>query len=207
MLQKKTNDYEIPTEQLAWLFRVKQIAKSITVPKYSEQSLRNAVVRLKQLLVDPESIRETPRMLSESGVRFILVESLSASKIDGVCFWLDNESPVIGMSLRHDRIDNFWFVLRHEIEHILCGHGKTHEKMIDSDIIENLDNEIAGEERTANIAASDFCVPKERDGLLRGKKVSIFFRKRFACFCKNYADTSGISCRSITRTNEEVRTV
>lgn len=180
---KKTSYDEIPTEQLAWLFRVKQIAKSITVPKYSEQSLKNAVVRLKQLLVDPESIREIPRMLSESGVRFILVESLSASKIDGVCFWLDNESPVIGMSLRQDRIDNFWFVLRHEIEHVLCGHGKTHE-IIDSDIIENLDSEIAGEERTANIAASDFCVPENEMDSFVARKSPYFSERDLLAFAK-----------------------
>ena len=48
-------------------------------------------------------------------------EALPSSKIDGVCLWLDQHSPVIGMSLRFDRIDNFWFVLGHEIEHALKG--------------------------------------------------------------------------------------
>ncbi len=28
------------------------------------------------------------------------------------------------MSLRFDRIDNFWFVLRHELEHVIQGHGR-----------------------------------------------------------------------------------
>jgi HTH-type transcriptional regulator/antitoxin HigA len=37
-----------------------------------------------------------------------------------MCLWLnDGTSPVIGMSLRFDRIDNFWFVLRHELEHVI----------------------------------------------------------------------------------------
>ena len=68
--------------------------------------------------------------MMECGVRYIIVEGLPGGKIDGVCFWLDPRSPVIGMSLRFDRIDNFWLVLRHEIEHVLCGHGKS-EPIID----------------------------------------------------------------------------
>jgi hypothetical protein len=27
--------------------------------------------------------------------------------------------PVIGLTLRHDRLDNFWFTLFHEIGHVL----------------------------------------------------------------------------------------
>ncbi|MFX8692489.1 hypothetical protein ABTM44_18400, partial [Acinetobacter baumannii] len=71
----------------------------------------------------PEETRNVPRLLQEAGVRFVIVEGLPGSKIDGVCFWLDDKSPVIGMSLRFDRIDNFWFVLRHECAHVLHGHG------------------------------------------------------------------------------------
>jgi HTH-type transcriptional regulator/antitoxin HigA len=33
---------------------------------------------------------------------------------------LDGEIPVIGLTLRHDRLDNFWFTLLHEVGHILC---------------------------------------------------------------------------------------
>ncbi|MCC8997309.1 MAG: HigA family addiction module antitoxin [Nitrosomonas sp.] len=181
---KKTNYDEVLSEQLAWLFRVKQIAKSISVTaKYSEKLLRNAVIKLKHLLVDPESIREIPRILSETGVRFILVESLPGSKIDGVCFWLNNESPVIGMSLQKDRIDNFWFVLRHEIEHVLCGHGKTKE-IIDSDIFENIDKEINEDEQIANTAASDFCAPiKEMDSFV-ARKSPFFSEKDILAFAK-----------------------
>jgi len=37
------------------------------------------------------------------------------------------------MSLRHDRIDNFWFVLRHEIEHVLRQHGRS-AAMLDTEL-------------------------------------------------------------------------
>ena len=69
-------------------------------------------------------------------------------------------SPVISMSLRFDRIDNFWFVLRHEIEHILRKHGQT-AMMVDIEFEENAgtSDNITEEEPIANEAATDFCVP------------------------------------------------
>lgn len=159
---KKTVTDDIPAPQLAWLFRVKQIAKSISVAVvYSEKKLREALVQLRQLTVDPEEIRHVARIMKDCGVRYVIVEGLPSGKIDGVCFWLDPNSPVIGMSLRFDRIDNFWFVLRHEVEHILRGHGR-HRAIIDVDLDKaDADSAANEEEKTANFEAAVFCIPKE----------------------------------------------
>jgi HTH-type transcriptional regulator / antitoxin HigA len=170
MAAKRTRYDEVPPEQLAWLFRVRHIAKVLPVPEYSETALRGILPKLKQFLKDPEEIKNVPRLLMECGVRFILVEPLPSSKIDGVCFWLNEKSPVIGMSLRYDRIDNYWFVLRHEIEHVLNKHGMGDgNEIIDVDIMAQQVN-IAEEERIANRAAADFCVPIEKmDNFLNRK--------------------------------------
>jgi HTH-type transcriptional regulator/antitoxin HigA len=48
----------------------------------------------------------------------MLYEGASGGKIDASCFWLNDKTPVIGMSRRFDRIDNFLFVLRHELDHV-----------------------------------------------------------------------------------------
>jgi len=159
---KKTNTFTPVTPvQLAWIYRVKEIASEMMVAKYSPTAVRNAVDLLSNLLSAPEEARKVPRILAECGIRYVIVESLSPAKIDGVCFWLNDFSPVIGMSLRFDRIDNFWFVLRHEIEHVLQRHGQT-AIMLDTE----LEGERAGtganiskEERIANEAAAEFCVP------------------------------------------------
>ncbi len=118
-------DRNISPLQLGWLYRVKQIASSVASPQYSKEMLLNALPKLKDMLIEPEETRHVPRILSECGIRLVFVESLPSAKIDGACFWLDDSSPVIGMSLRYDRIDNFWFVLRHEIEHVLREDGKS----------------------------------------------------------------------------------
>src|SRR5262249_46639029 len=116
---KKADYVETTPMQLAWLFRCKQMAMEMVVSNFSEQKLRAFVCDMPRFMVDPEEIRLIPRTLAEAGIRFVIVETLPKANIDGVCFWLDDASPVIGMTTRHDRIDNFWFVLRHEIEHIL----------------------------------------------------------------------------------------
>ncbi len=64
---KKRNSYEereVPPAQLAWLFRVRQVAQSISVPQYSEAKLRDALEQLRGLLLAPEQTRDVPRLLS-----------------------------------------------------------------------------------------------------------------------------------------------
>lgn len=160
---KKTNTFTTVTPaQLAWIYRVRELSDEMLTARYSPQAVRNAVSLLKNLLVSPEAVRKVPKILAEAGIRYVIVESLPSAKIDGVCFWLNDFSPVIGMSLRYDRIDNFWFVLRHEIEHVIRHHGKT-AMMVDSELEgekAGVSANISDEERMANQAAMDFCVPQ-----------------------------------------------
>lgn len=155
---KKTNaDDSLTLNQLAWLIRSKNIATRFVVPTYKKSKLIDALPRLQALLSAPEEIRHVGTILSEAGVRLVFVESLPGSKIDGACFWINNTQPVISMSLRLDRIDNFWFVLRHEIEHVLQEHGKEAGYIIDQEVdIENSDTQ--EEEKIANEASADFNV-------------------------------------------------
>lgn len=176
---KKANYDKVTPSQLAWLHRARQIAKEIPLKHhYSEKALCEALNKLRLLMFDPEEARHVPRILAEVGVRYVIVETLPTAKIDGACFWL-GKAPVIGMSLRFDRIDNYWFVLRHEIEHVLQSHGQA-EDIIDAELEgekASSDGNIPLEERIANAAASDFCVPVlEMDSFIKRK--SPFFSDR-----------------------------
>lgn len=179
---------EVPPAQLAWLFRVRQIAKTIAVFSYSEPALADAVVKMRALLAAPEEARHVPRIMAECGVRYVIVEALPQSKVDGVCFWLNSKSPVIGMSTRFDRIDNFWFVLRHECEHVLRGHGRQKmEGMIDADLSVSATNDapdIPEEERQANTAACEFCVPQDKMQSFILRKNPFFYEKDVLAFAK-----------------------
>ena len=145
--------------QLAWLFRVKAMASQQVLPDYSRVKLLAAIDKLKTFILSPEEVRHVPRVLAEVGVRLVLVEPMAGSKIDGACFWSEDDKPVIGMTLRFDRIDNFWFVLRHEIEHVLREDGKaSNQPVIDTDLGEDK-AELPECERLANAAGAEFCVP------------------------------------------------
>ncbi|MGI9076669.1 MAG: HigA family addiction module antitoxin [Gemmatimonadaceae bacterium] len=177
---KKTNvTADVTPIQFAWLHRVRGIATQVIVRRYSQAAVRSAVNKLNSLRLSVEKTRRVPRILAGCGIRFVVVESLPGAKIDGVCFWLNDMAPVIGMTLRHDRIDNFWFVLRHEIEHVLRGHGHS-RVMIDAE----LEGDRAGigealpeAERIANEAAADFCVPRVEMDRFYSRK-SPFFAER-----------------------------
>ena len=170
----KKTDVDGPTSlvQQAWLLRVKHLSREMVVPRYSPDSCREAIKALSGLLASAEEARHVPRILAEAGIRFVLVESLPKAKIDGACLWLGDTAPVIGMSLRFDRIDNFWFVLRHELEHVLRQHGRV-EPIIDTDI-EAAGQDVPEEERLANEAASAFCVPKKDLDSFIARKQPVF---------------------------------
>ena len=165
--------------QLAWLYRVKAITSEMLVAKYTSKSMPTVIRRIKPLLSAPEEAREVPRILAEGGIRFAIVESLPAAKVDGVCFWLNDRSPVITLSMRFDRVDNFWFVLRHELEHVSRRHGME-AMVLDAELVgesAGTGEGVAEEERVANAAASEFCVPtKIMDAFIARK--APFFNER-----------------------------
>jgi HTH-type transcriptional regulator/antitoxin HigA len=179
---RKTGDREVTGEQLVWLYRVRAIAGEMPVPAYSPAKLQEVINRMSVMREWAEEIRHIPRLLQEAGVRFVVVEGLPGGKIDGVCTWLDNKSPVIGLSLRFDRIDNFWFVLRHECAHVLHGHGKS-AAIIDSDL-KFSDPDANDEEKIADAEAADFCVPKEKMNSFFVRKNPFFSDADIQAFAK-----------------------
>jgi len=173
--------------QLAWLYRVKSIASNMVVGKYSKTAVEKAIREIKRLLLSPDELRNVPRILADAGIRFVIVESLPSSKIDGVCFWLDEYSPVIGMTLRFDRIDNFCFVLRHELEHVKNRDG-LETVLLDVDIFDEsvgkFNDTIASQEKRANEAAADFCVPSNMMDKFIRVKAPLFSERDFLALSK-----------------------
>jgi HTH-type transcriptional regulator/antitoxin HigA len=112
--------------------------------------------------------------------------------------WLDRKSPVIGMSLRFNRIDNFWFVLRHECEHILREHGR------DQEVIDvNLENDaVSKEEKEANAAAEEFCVPQEKIKSFIIRKAPLFSERDIINFSKVVGAHPGIVIGQIQKKTE-----
>jgi HTH-type transcriptional regulator/antitoxin HigA len=157
---------ELTPVQEAWICRVRQLAQRMTTVEWDPNRSDIVLERLKGLRQEAAEIRHVPRILEDAGIRFVIVEAFQGSRIDGVCLWLSDSQPVIGLTLRYDRLDHFWFYLAHELEHVFRGHGKE-EPILDSepeaDSLSNSDPALAAddyEEHCANDAATDFCVPR-----------------------------------------------
>lgn len=172
----------ISITNIAWLHKAKQLAQSqITTGKFNKQAAKLAVEKLSALLLSPEEIRHVPKILSESGIKFVVIESLPNSKLDAACFWLDSQTPVIALTLRYDRIDNFWFTLRHELEHVLNGDGQN-MPILDEDL-GTPSEALPVEEQRANEAAANFCVPTAKlDSYIIRAGAYIFAEKKIIAF-------------------------
>jgi HTH-type transcriptional regulator/antitoxin HigA len=197
-IARKTDYSNIPAPQLAWLFRARQIASEMRPETYSSKKLREVVTEFAAMRDEPESVRHIPRLLNEAGVRFVVVEVLPGAQIDGVCFWLSPTAPVIGMSLRFDRIDNFWFVLRHECAHVLHGHGMT-EAIVDEDLGAQNAPSPNEEERIANTEAADFCVPSEPIRSFYLRKNPFFSESEVLAFSKRMKVHPGLTVGQLQR--------
>jgi len=194
----RTRYDEIPPAQLAWLFRARQIAQEMPTPPYVAAKLEEAILRLAEARSEVGGVRHVPRLLREAGVRYVVVEALPGSKIDGVCLWLNAHSPVIGMSLRYDRIDNFWFVLRHECAHVRHGHGRD-AAIVDAELEENFDRDIGGEERTANLEGAEFCVPQKEMKSFYLRKNPLFSEIDVLAFSKRMKVHPGLAVGQLQR--------
>ena len=167
-------------------------------PTFLGATLRAKIPELERLMVEPEEIRHVPRILLECGIRLVIVEPIPGSEIQGVCFWINaNKSPVIGLTLKGDQLDKFWFDFWHEIEHVLNGDGKG------GIIIEDFDeSKIADDdevEKNANRSAANHCVPiaAMKDFILRHNPM--FSEKNMLGFARIVKRHPGIVAGQIQR--------
>jgi HTH-type transcriptional regulator/antitoxin HigA len=57
--------------------------------------------------------------LERHGIAVVIESHLPRTYIDGASIMMPKDSkPVIGLTLRYDRVDNFWFSLMHELAHV-----------------------------------------------------------------------------------------
>ena len=182
---RKASSYEeLTAPEAAWLCRVRQLAEAMEVKTFSEMAFASALGQLKTLLRDADTVRQVPAVLARAGVRFLIVETLPSTRIDGVCLWLDSDSPVIALSLRYDRIDAFWHTLLHECAHVKHKDGQTSD-IVDFDLVgDEADSSVAKPEAElkADEFASGFSIPRsELDGFIARVR-PLFSKTRIQAF-------------------------
>lgn len=97
-------------------------------------------------------------LLAEAGVCFVVLRHFPGTHLDGAALIRHQDNvPVIAMTLRHDRVDNFWFTLLHECAHIALGHVSK-----DDPILDDLEISPSAEiEMEADRAAREALVPSD----------------------------------------------
>jgi HTH-type transcriptional regulator/antitoxin HigA len=146
-----------------WLARVREVADSRTYlhGRFKRDALNEEtlsyLVRLSWMERGPQLARE---FLEEKGVALVIEPHLSGSRLDGAAMLSRNGAPIIGLTLRHDRLDNFWFTLLHECVHAwkhLDGAGL--RAIVDEDV-EKPDAETVPIEKEANDEAAELLLPR-----------------------------------------------
>jgi HTH-type transcriptional regulator/antitoxin HigA len=133
--RKSTSYREYTPAQRAWLFRARQLAKAVQAASFEESHSDKLLEDLHLLLSSVEEVRRIPKLLAEAGIRFLVVEALQHTRIDGACFWMDARTPVVVLSLRYDRIDHLWYTLMHEVAHVKNRDGLDRGPSLDIDLV------------------------------------------------------------------------
>ena len=107
-----------------------------------------------------EGPRVAQEFLSAHGIALIPAERLNNTHLDGAAMITPEGRPVIGMTLRYDRIDNFWFCLLHELAHV----GKHIESGRGDFFVDDLKLDSAGDqlEAEADEWAVEASIPRKR---------------------------------------------
>ena len=151
----------------AWCFRARHLARAVRAAKFNPSSIESTQNKLRKVAAYAKETYRVPQILADGGIRFVIVEPLPGARIDGAAFWLDETIPVIAMSVRYDRVDNFWFTLMHE-----CAHIKNQDTLsVDNDIEEGMKDasksEGASEKRANEESAASLIPPSELNSFIR----------------------------------------
>ncbi|QXH95732.1 ImmA/IrrE family metallo-endopeptidase [Pseudomonas ogarae] len=129
------------------------------------------ISNITKLSLEPENIVRLPDILAEHyGVILVIQPGYTSMKMDGCALKLADSRPMIGITLRYNRYDNFWFTLVHELAH-LC----LHDDRLDIPIVDDLDESITQDiEAEANTFARDIFVPRREWRVLYENRHSDF---------------------------------
>ncbi len=184
---KKSTNYEeeVTPAQRAWVQYVRRLGQSVSAAAFTERSVQQAVDGLKRVMHSREEVRHVPALLAETGIRLVVVEPLAGTRIDGVCLWLDRTRPVIGLSLRFDRIDSFWFALMHECAHVEARDGLESNPIIDIDLVGDgaiKTKDKPESEQRADRLAEDWLIPSEEVNGFIARVAPLFSKERIRGF-------------------------
>jgi HTH-type transcriptional regulator / antitoxin HigA len=149
-----------PGALLLWQAAVLQKSKTIELRRAFDRSkfTKSELRQLAKLSSKIDGPRHAIAALLELGIATVVMPPLPGPFLDGAAMVSPSGVPVVGLTLRHDRIDNFWFTLFHELCH-LCLH---YEVLVDTHVAFVDDMEIRSDdirEQEADALARESLIP------------------------------------------------
>jgi HTH-type transcriptional regulator/antitoxin HigA len=146
-----------------WLARVREIAdsRSHLQGRFDKSALNEDLLRyIARLSWMDKGPRLAMEFLAERGIALVIEPHLPRTRLDGAALVGRSGAPVIGMTLREDRLDNFWFTLLHELVHA-WKHltGAAHRAIADENI-EKPSEDDGAIEKEANELAAEILIPR-----------------------------------------------
>jgi len=143
---------------LAWNVVARYEANKQVVKEFNPENIPNLVKELQTVFFENEdAVEKVKTKLNEYGIKFVLVQKLEQTPIDGYTFW-SGDNPTIALTLRHNRIDNFAFTIMHELGHIdLHLKGDKSQQFFD---LTDKNSQLEQIEKEADEYAKDGLIPK-----------------------------------------------
>lgn len=145
-----------------WLAQVREIADSRTQlrGRYVKDSLNLDLLKyVARLSWTEKGPRLAKDFLEERGIAVVIEPHLPKSYLDGAAMLGRSGAPVIGLTLRENRLDNFWFTLIHELVHVWKHLDPAKCRAIADENIEKA-TETETIEQEANDIASEVLIPR-----------------------------------------------
>jgi len=104
----------------AWIGRIlERAAGSLPRGKFARETITDEFLRqVVQLSWSNDGPLLAQDFLGRHGIAVIFESHLPRTYLDGAALLSATGTPVVGLTLRHDRLDNFWFTLLHELVHV-----------------------------------------------------------------------------------------
>ncbi|MEM4986271.1 ImmA/IrrE family metallo-endopeptidase [Collimonas sp. H4R21] len=120
---------------ILWISRIRQLAQAFIATSEDVAVFagldQGFLSEFSKLSVKVDNLHILRDVLLKKGIVLIFERSLPGMKVDGAVFRLVTGNPVIALSLRHSRLDIFWFTLLHELAHVILHYETLNEPIID----------------------------------------------------------------------------
>lgn len=111
-----------PEARAVWLRWGEVLASEMNPAVYSPEAARRAVSRaakLSSLTPAAAAVDELSELLADAGICLVLLPEITGTRLSGAAHWPAADRPVVQLSGRHKRDDQFWFTVLHELGHVI----------------------------------------------------------------------------------------